>query len=94
MDSSTTGVQAMSVILMLASLILYGNIYRTRPHRRLMLVPAISWSLLGILFYFFVSSDILPTGSEEARFYSALLRLYEAVLVFGMAVILAWKPRR
>jgi hypothetical protein len=86
--------QAITSTLMVLSAVFLFITYWREPPKRLILFPLLAWVGIGIMFYAGIYIGIIPVGTDIARLASALYRLYESVLIFGVAIVLLWKPRK
>lgn len=84
--------QAASLAGLAAILLLGGWMWLRRPHRRLLLIPPMSWAALATAYYGSLLLGMLRPGAA-AVFLSAVLGLLEVLLVLGGVAVFIWRPK-
>lgn len=92
MQDGVTDVQMASLLFLIMSVIIFLWIMITRPRRRLITIPMLFQSVMTALFYILLISDSIRTDPILVNFLSATLRLQESLILFGIAIILLWRP--
>lgn len=85
-------IQALSLLFLMGGSFSFTWILITQPKRRLLMIPFVVQSVGTMAFYLLLLSRSFSDNTALYLLVSAALRLQEAVLLFGVALLLIWKP--
>lgn len=89
----TAFIQHLSLLGFGLSLLLCARLFQTWPRGRFCLIPPVTWSIHGLVFYGGVLSGLFAPG-EMSTLLSSLLRLHGIALVLGGLLLLVHRASR